>query len=116
MHPEVKELAGLVQEAADLLLAHGETHWANWMRANAQRIRDLDFGGVGGTLAAFGGMGSINDLILHPINGHKIEESDVEPVNDGLRSLLERIYQLAWRLNREELVAQRANDDKLKGA
>lgn len=69
MHPEVKELAGLVQETAEVLLAHGETRWANWMRADAQLMRDLDFGGVGGTLAAFGGMGSINDLILRPING-----------------------------------------------
>jgi hypothetical protein len=39
MHPEVAELAGLLQEAIDLLLTHGETHWAQWLGLSAQRIQ-----------------------------------------------------------------------------
>jgi hypothetical protein len=114
MHPEVAELARLIEQAADLLLAHGETHWANWLRLDAQRIRNLDLRGVEHMLSAFGGMGSINDLILHPHNGHTLEESEVEATNERLSGLLSRIYNLAWRLRREELIAQR-NPAKPKG-
>ena len=91
MHPEVAELAGLIEQAAELLLAHGETHWASWLRVDAQRIRNLDLFGVEHMLSAYGGMGSINDLILHPQNGHSLEESEVEATNDRLRRLLGRI-------------------------
>jgi hypothetical protein len=114
MHREVAELAGLIEQAADLLLAHGETHWANWLRLDAQRIRNLDLRGVEHMLTAYGGMGSINDLILHPHNGHKLDESEVEVTNDRLGGLLGRIYDLAWRLRREELSAQR-DSGKPKG-
>ncbi len=29
-----------------------------------------------------------NDLLIHPANGHKIQEADVAKVNDELHSLL----------------------------
>jgi hypothetical protein len=53
-------------------------------------------------LSAFGGMGSINDLVLHPMNGHKVDVNEVSTVNGRLNSLLERIYALVVKLKREE--------------
>lgn len=102
MHPEVEELANLIQEASILLLTHGEKSWGDWLRIDAQRVRSLDFYGVEHMLSAFGGMGSINDLVLSPMNGHIIEVKDVANANEKFRNLLGRIYKVAKKLAKEE--------------
>lgn len=102
MNTEVTKLAELIKEASDLLIVHGEKQWGSWLLADAQRVRSLDFYGVEHMLSAFGGMGSINDLVLHPMNGHKVDVNEVSIVNRRLNSLLERIYALAVKLKREE--------------
>ena len=44
---------------------------------------------------AFGGMGSINDLVLHPINGHTIKETEINSANEKLKVYFSTIGQLA---------------------
>lgn len=107
MHPEVKELADLMQEVSDLMISADERPWGEWFRADARRVRALDFFGVEHALSAFGGMGSVNDLVLHPMNGHCVHESDIKDVNERLRRLLSRIYTLSGKLKREEVSATR---------
>lgn len=107
MHPEVKEFADRLQEVSDLMLSVGERRWGEWFRADSNRVRSLDFFGVEHALSAFGGMGSVNDLILHPMNGHNLHESDIENVNEKVRCLLRRIYALGDKLKREEVNATR---------
>lgn len=102
MHPEVEELANLIQEASALLLTHGEKSWGDWLRIDARRVRSLDFYGVEHMLSAFGGMGSINDLVLSPMNGHSIEENEVANANEKFQNLLGRIYEAAKKLAKEE--------------
>jgi hypothetical protein len=102
MHPEVEKLANLIQEASILLLTHGKKSWADRLRIDAQRIRSFDFYGVEHMLSAFGGMGSINDLVFSPTNGHIIEEKDVASANEKFRNLLGRIGEIAKKLAREE--------------
>ncbi|MFC0349455.1 DUF6966 domain-containing protein [Undibacterium danionis] len=102
MHSEVEKLANLIQEASTLLLTHGEKLWGDWLRIDAQRVRSLDFYGVEHMLSAFGGMGSINDLVLSSMNGHNIEEKDVANANEKFQNLLGRIYEIAKRLAKEE--------------
>ena len=48
--------------------------------------------GVDYLLRAFGGMGSLNDLLIHEANGHSIAAVDVGPVNDRLDELRTRVY------------------------
>jgi hypothetical protein len=43
-----------------------------------------------------------NDLLIHPANGHKIQEADVAKVNDELRSLLSKVIALSKKLYAEE--------------
>lgn len=102
MHPEVEKLANLIQEASTLLLTHGEKLWGDRLRVDAQRVRSLDFYGVEHMLSAFGGIGSINDLVLSPMNGHNIEEKDVASANEKIQNLLGRIYEVAKKLAKEE--------------
>lgn len=79
------------------------------MLADADRVRSLNFYGVGHVLSAFGGMGSSNDLVLSPLNGHKVDGDEVAILNRRLNSLLERIYSLAAKLEPEEENAERGS-------
>jgi hypothetical protein len=92
-YPDVDKLANLVQEAADLLEKRGEQHWADWFRRVNLLIRNLELRGVEELLSAFGGMGSITDRSW----------------SEKFACLLDNIYDLAWQLRRDELIAQSAN-------
>jgi len=88
MHSEIDELAKIIQEAADLLASVGEKHWGQWLKKDAELIRNSDFRGVEHFLSAFGGMGSINDLVIHNINGHSVTDSQIPETNSRFESLL----------------------------
>jgi hypothetical protein len=102
VHPEVERLARLVEATVNFLTTYGETHWSAWLARDAARIRARDYNGLKHLLSAFGGMGSITDLLLHPANGHKISEAEIDHVNDRLRSMLNEVHELALRLSKEE--------------
>lgn len=106
MHSEVAQLAALADEASKLLLGCDEKHWGLWLENCARRIRNFDFSGVEGLRGAFGGMGSINDLVLHPANGHKIIDLDLSTVNERWASLRGQIGALSGKLYAEEISAQ----------
>ncbi len=40
----------------------------------------------------FGGMGSLSDLVIHPVNGHAVAEDQIARVNETLDGLRERVY------------------------
>jgi hypothetical protein len=109
MHPEVAELAALADEVAELLTGCGEMSWGEWFRKDARRIRNLDLYGVEHLKLAYGGMGSVNDLVLHPRNGHTLRDDEIGPANERLRSLLSKVSWLAKKLYAEEISAQHAN-------
>lgn len=52
-------------------------------------------------LSAFGGMGSLNDLVIHPRNGHAIEDDEISAVNEELGRLTSAVYSEASALRRE---------------
>jgi hypothetical protein len=106
MPPEVERLAIFVDAVSSLLHTYGEEHWSAWLSQDASRMHNFDRYGLQPLLYAFGGMGSINDLLLHPANGHKAPETDVDRVNEELRSLLSQVYDLARKLYRAELAAK----------
>jgi hypothetical protein len=106
MHPEVALLAEFTEAAANLLVGCGENAWAERLRKDAQRIKSLDFYGVEHLRTMFGGMGSFNDLVLHPRNGHSIKAVDVSAANEKLDELRSKIYSLVGKLYAEEISAQ----------
>ena len=77
-----------------------EGHWADRITDAIRRINDGDLSGVDYLLRAFGGMGSLNDLLIHEANGHSIAAVDVGPVNDRLDELRTRVYSAASRIRR----------------
>ncbi|NGY04733.1 DUF6966 domain-containing protein [Solimonas terrae] len=102
MESKPDQLLHVIEEAAALMRSVGEDHWAGWLEKDARWIRASDFYGVQHFYSAFGGMGSITDLVIHPLNKHRVAESEISAVNDRLQYLLGRGYELAQEVRREE--------------
>jgi hypothetical protein len=102
MHPELEHLSQLLDEASELLSAHGATHWADWLREDARLIRDSDFYGIEHLLTAFGGMGSFNDVVLCSTGEVENPSQMLTAENDRLSELRTLIYAIARELAREE--------------
>jgi hypothetical protein len=79
-------LAALLVQASERLRTLGYERWANWLQRDRELIEAGDLFGVTHLLSAFGGMGSINDLVT----------------DDVLDDLLGRIYSVANDLKRAE--------------
>lgn len=97
----VEHLAGLIDQTVDLLKAHGEDHWAEWLEADVRAIRARDGWGLEHFLAAFGGSGSLMDLVFHPVNGNASTDTDGRAATDRLHELLDEAYPIAQDLARD---------------
>ncbi|WP_430647015.1 DUF6966 domain-containing protein [Agromyces sp. GXS1127] len=85
------QLRAALLEMSTLLEGHGESNWSEWARRTADLAADDGFD-PSIVRRAFGGMGSLNDLIIHPVNGHIIDLAEVDSVNEKLASLRSDIY------------------------
>lgn len=101
MDVEVEQLAELMQKVADLLFEHNENNWGQWFALDVLRIKNQDYYGVEHVLAAFGGAGSINDLVLHPLSD-RYTEIDMDDLNNQLANWLREVFTLASKLRRAE--------------
>ncbi|WP_147323358.1 DUF6966 domain-containing protein [Aeromonas dhakensis] len=81
-------------------------HWSTWLAHDAALIERRDFKGVEHLLSAFGDMGSLNDLVIHPINGHEVQDFAVDKTNRILQEILGEIWSLAKQLYNDELQAK----------
>lgn len=100
-YDDVDKLLESLTEAIALLRKVKESGWADWLEKNHARIVRRDFSGVEGLLGGFGGMGSFNDLVLHPLNGHELGEQEITPINAHLRKLSNALYLRAVAIKRE---------------
>lgn len=98
MGPRTTELLERLDQMSQLLLAVGEVYWSEWFAKDAETIRAGNFSGVDHFLGAFGGMGSVNDLIIDPRNRHKVTAAQAVEVNRLLQDLLSQAYGLAKEL------------------
>jgi hypothetical protein len=95
------ELLAAAGALGELLRRYGEHHWAEWVIRDRQRIQDGDAYGIEHLLSAYGGMGSLNDVVIDPRNGHRIAEQDLSAANERLRQLSSRTYTAAMLLKVE---------------
>ncbi|WP_158903598.1 hypothetical protein [Burkholderia sp. L27(2015)] len=108
MDAKIARLCKLLADIRQLLGDVGEARWEDWIARDLMLVESLDAYGLEHFLSAFGGMGSINDLIIHPINGHQIAPSDVNATNEKLRILLGEASLTGRELLAEEQEANRA--------
>lgn len=98
------ELIEALSRASQLLRSHNEDEWSHNLDVARQLIVDRNFRGVEQVFGSFGGMGSFNDVVIHPVNGHLIDESEVPAANDRLDALRGRLWKLASDLRRWEIL------------
>lgn len=101
METHEAELVRTLAELADLLEQYGEPRWAAHFRQCWNDLRFLIQKGApraekavvaARIRSAYGGMGSFRDLVIHPLNGHPVEESMVDAANAILNDLSDRLY------------------------
>ncbi|MCI1013274.1 hypothetical protein HWE04_05380 [Herbaspirillum sp. C7C2] len=100
MPPDIEALVQKLREAEKLLRAHHESRWADWLANDADRINRLDFYGIEHLLSAFGGMGSLNDLVFQYQDGAVLHVP--LPENEQFSALRQEVYSLASKLKSEE--------------
>ncbi len=100
MGPTTRELVERLRQLQASLERLGEAHWAGWIARDIDLLELSDFYGIEHFLSAFGGMGSLNDLVIHPLNGHTCSEAEVESVNARLRAELSDAHALAAEIKR----------------
>jgi hypothetical protein len=101
------ELITTLAELVRLLEDYGQAGWAHWMRAAKSQLEGFDAHGLDKIIAAHGGMGSFNDLVI----GYRlVPDGGVQTVvwSDAGRAAAQRLEELrgkmfilAAKLNRE---------------
>jgi hypothetical protein len=100
MSTDIEILARKLDIAEALLRSFDPTHWADWLREDAQRIRGLDFYGIEHLLSVYGGMGSLTDVVLQTNDHRGLLVSQAE--NERWYILRTEIYSIALKLKSEE--------------
>ena len=95
IHPEVQELLDAMRELETFLQHHDEPFWATNIGRCADQLSNSDAYGLERFLSMLGGMGSLNDLILHRDGKWLVVE------NDQLDALRTKAGGLASALTRE---------------
>ena len=73
-----------------LLESVGETFWRNKVSASLGDQVDID-----GVLSWYGGMGSINDLVIAAVNGHHLGTRSEWVLNKELNQLRDEVFSIA---------------------
>lgn len=95
LHPEVQEFSDALHQLKDFLRAHDQTHWADTIAGCVRAVDHSDARGLQSFLALFGGMGSLNDLVLFRKGVVLVSE------NDRLQDLVGRAWGMATALVRD---------------
>jgi hypothetical protein len=91
-------LVRALEEASILLRRHGEQQWATWLETDRTRIENGDRSAIDHVLQAFGGMGSLNDVVFHQ-PGVAVGDETADDT-DKLRQVASVIYEEARALQR----------------
>ena len=81
-----------LDELVNLLRKYGENQWADWIAKDRIGLTAFETKAIEHLVSVFGGMGSFNDLMLHPCNGHSIKERDVPAMEEHLGDLSDQIW------------------------
>ncbi len=77
---------------ATLLGEYKVKHWTQWAQECARLLEREDPSALRKIRSAYGGMGSLNDVIISTRNGHPIDPGDEDPVNQRLQALASSVY------------------------
>lgn len=90
LDPELNQLCLDIDAIVALLRSHNLRGWAEELEKAAQDVRNSDFHGIVRALNCYGGMGTLNDIIL------------AKPDDNLFRSLRNSIFQQAYAIKQSE--------------
>lgn len=93
-------LAKRLSQLSSLLEELGESHWAEWLRHDSVLLADSNPEGLDHFLSALGGMGSLNDLVICRVNGHRVDKTDESKINLEVQQLLSECRERASELSK----------------
>lgn len=97
----VERLTAALTELQGLFDDVGEDAWHAWARDCLRLVGRGDGRGLQKVRGAFGGMGSLNDLVIHPANGHRVAPDEAPGVNERLDELRTRLFDDVAALQRQ---------------
>ena len=97
---QLGQLLDKLDQLITLLTRCGDTRWVDWLAEDRSLLAAGDARGLDHLSAAFGGMGSLNDLVIHPKNAHTVEPGSIGRVNDELSHLRADVHRLVRALRR----------------
>lgn len=99
---DAKNLADALETTSLFLGQLGVVDWSAWLARNAHWIRQGHVSkAIKNLLLAFKGADSLNNLIIHPLNGHALIECEVREVNQELQFMLSDICECARKIAHE---------------
>lgn len=91
------------REVETLLEGVGEVRWSQWISRAIADVEADRLAGFERVVAGFrGGMGSFNDFVIHPLNGHSVAPEAVDHVNERLMQLTSALVRDARALVTQE--------------
>jgi hypothetical protein len=103
LQPEIKRLTKLLDRLAKIL--EPAPQWQARVTHDADLLRQGDPAAITDFLNAFGGMGSLNDLIFTPMNGNARSSREGHRRTKKLRRVASEAYALADEIRRDALEA-----------
>lgn len=92
-------LQRILRALLQLMRCVGERHWAETVE---RALLNLEMGAtkrwIEEILSWYGGMGSLNDLVIAKVNGHNVEPQDEQALNAELARLTSALYARAVHL------------------
>jgi hypothetical protein len=91
---DIAALIDVVEEAESILRRNEMDGWAGWLCNDAKGLRNGNGDSVRHLLSAFGGMGSVNDVVLAKTDPDRPSKPMVSTDNDRLSFLISEIHRL----------------------
>jgi len=97
MGPKTEELIIVLDQLVILLESDKQIRWHEWILRARTWISNSDYSGIESLLSAYGGMGSINDLVLGQsfVNDKFVWKTGYVKLNEDFSKLKSRAYELA---------------------
>ena len=100
MGPLTEKIIAEMDELSSLLESVGEESWSNTIKKARSFLAASNYRGIDEAKTWFGTIGTLNDLIIHPVNGHQVLDENLDQVNSRLRELSGNIYHLVQDIER----------------
>ncbi|AQQ68266.1 hypothetical protein Mag101_11900 [Microbulbifer agarilyticus] len=100
MGPLTEKMIREMDQLSSLLEHVGEDGWSSAVKKARSFLSVSNYRGIEEAKTWFGTIGTLNDLVIHPANGHQVSEQELDQINSRLCTLCSNIYHLIQDIER----------------